>query len=720
LEAASRELEAAEAARLRAVEERRSAEGRTAAATAAHEEAQAAAAEARRQLAEADAELGGLTTRLETLRELAAALQREGRPLEGLLQVPAGLELAAQAALERWLGAEIAPDERSAVQSHASEHRKRLVWPVTAGRGRPPKGTQPLADLVGPGSAGTQVRDMLLGRVFLAPDLATAEAALRHLPEGGLLVTRDGDALAPGWLARGPFSPSPLTLLGDQRRLEDAHAGLARSRDDLVRRVSAAEAALGEAGAALEGASAAFAQAQELERRCAEEEHRARLSLEAGRERQSRENERAARDEAAAGAMDGEIANLSSRLDSLAADLERLVAEERASADRLAASREQRQRLASELDQRARARAEAQARVEANDREMVAADQAAGRLRERLSEARGEFSALETRLREAERSVEAGRAALLAQPAAEEPHVRAEELTLEQANHLARQAEDAHLRASVDLASIVTAQEQAAEELERARVELAEARGRMGEDDLAEIEDGDGSVDWRRVQREVTRRQRELAELGPVNALAPALLERDSARLSLIESQHDDVAGSRAALLRLAGELREVIGSRFDAVLGAVGWHFQETFGELFDGGQSSLRLTEGPAEEQGIEIVAQPPGKRAQALSLLSGGERAMTCLAFIFALEQVNPSPFYVFDEVDAALDDTRVTRFARLLKRLSQDRQFIVVTHNHHTMAQADVLYGITAADSGVSQVLTVTLEDASSHRVGAQTA
>jgi chromosome segregation protein len=109
------------------------------------------------------------------------------------------------------------------------------------------------------------------------------------------------------------------------------------------------------------------------------------------------------------------------------------------------------------------------------------------------------------------------------------------------------------------------------------------------------------------------------------------------------------------------------------------------------------------------VEILAQPPGKRLQALSLLSGGERALTALAMILALQQVNPSPFYLFDEVDAPLDDANIGRFTRLLRRLSATQQFLVVTHNHVTMAAADALYGVTMGRDGTSTLLSVRFED-----------
>ncbi len=165
-------------------------------------------------------------------------------------------------------------------------------------------------------------------------------------------------------------------------------------------------------------------------------------------------------------------------------------------------------------------------------------------------------------------------------------------------------------------------------------------------------------------------------------------------------------------------------------MFGAVAYHFRAVFEELFPGGRATLRLEEladepeepgseggvvvvHPARRRrpsaaGVEILAQPPGKRLQALSLLSGGERALTALAVILALQQVNPSPFYLFDEVDAPLDDANIGRFTRLLRRLSATQQFVVVTHNHVTMAAADALYGVTMGRDGTSALISVRFE------------
>jgi chromosome segregation protein len=222
-----------------------------------------------------------------------------------------------------------------------------------------------------------------------------------------------------------------------------------------------------------------------------------------------------------------------------------------------------------------------------------------------------------------------------------------------------------------------------------------------------------------RAEREILRLERRVAAMGPVNALAPEQHEELTARVSRLQRDRADLGVACEDVRELVRWLTEHLDERFDAIFGAVSFHFHQLFSELFPGGKATLRLEEMPKPEDdaeherdrraGVEILAQPPGKRLGPLRLLSGGERALTALAVILALQQVNPSPFYIFDEVDAALDDSNVLRFVRLVRRLSADQQFIVVTHNHLTMAAADSLWGVTIDSEGVSTALGVRFDD-----------
>jgi chromosome segregation protein len=243
-------------------------------------------------------------------------------------------------------------------------------------------------------------------------------------------------------------------------------------------------------------------------------------------------------------------------------------------------------------------------------------------------------------------------------------------------------------------------------------LELAEAVRDDDEDEGPEPEAGDAE----KAEREIVRLERRIAALGPVNALAPDQHDRLATRVAVLRSGRDDLGCACTDIRAMAAGLTAAIDARFDAVFGAVSVHFHDLFAELFPRGRATLRREDPIAPDvddstgrntsrAGVEILAQPPGKRLQPLSLLSGGERALTALAVILALQQVNPSPFYVFDEVDAPLDDSNVLRFTRLLKRLAATQQFIIVTHNHITMAAADALHGVTSDGDGVSSVISV---------------
>ena len=262
--------------------------------------------------------------------------------------------------------------------------------------------------------------------------------------------------------------------------------------------------------------------------------------------------------------------------------------------------------------------------------------------------------------------------------------------------HLERQVALAHQEDALAAAQALLAEERAA---------LKDLAGRMGQ--AGQWEPADEEVDWEKTQREIIRLERQIAHLGPVNSLAIEEYDRDRERLDAIDGQLDDLARTREGLVKLAEELTAEIDRRFEAVFGAVAFNFQETFGTLFHNGKATLRLDDPDAEEPGVEILAQPAGKRMRGIRLLSGGERALTALAFILALEKVNPSPFYVFDEVDAPLDDANIKRFNAMLLSMAAENQFILVTHNHQTMTSAQALYGVTLEDSGVSRVVSVRL-------------
>jgi chromosome segregation protein len=221
----------------------------------------------------------------------------------------------------------------------------------------------------------------------------------------------------------------------------------------------------------------------------------------------------------------------------------------------------------------------------------------------------------------------------------------------------------------------------------------------------------DGSFNRLAAQREAEDIKEQIRALGPVNIGAPEELERLRARHDYLRTQYEDIAKARDELLDLIAELDEAAKEKFLRAFARVGESFARIFSRLFGGGETQLELTNAEEPlEGGVEIMVTPPGKRRQNMMLLSGGEKALTALAFVFALLDVRPSPFCVLDEIDAALDAASTDRFTELLNDFAQRSQFIVVTHNPQTIAAAQRLYGVTMQTPGVSMVLQVDLEEA----------
>ena len=234
-----------------------------------------------------------------------------------------------------------------------------------------------------------------------------------------------------------------------------------------------------------------------------------------------------------------------------------------------------------------------------------------------------------------------------------------------------------------------------------------------GTAELAEIKPGAELPSVADVEGRLERIHRERERLGAVNLLAEQELREVEEQHVKLTSERDDLVEAirrlRQGVLSLNSEARERLLTSFTI----VNENFKKLFGELFGGGNAELQLIESEDPlEAGLEIMAKPPGKKPTTLSLLSGGEQALTALALIFAVFLTNPAPICVLDEVDAPLDDYNVERFCDLLDEMtrSTDTRFIIITHNPITMARMNRLYGVTMAERGVSQLVSVDLEGA----------
>jgi chromosome segregation protein len=363
-----------------------------------------------------------------------------------------------------------------------------------------------------------------------------------------------------------------------------------------------------------------------------------------------------------------EVASLGERREALHRELEHLVSLEQELAERLEHGQARRQGLAdrqeelrveeARADQRAVEISQERDRLEAHERE----------LGQRGEEFRSALQQVEESIRDAERQ-------------------------------LTRVTNEIH---EVELQ--MTADRVRREEME------GEARRSFGINPDELLKAYDPAVSVESVRERLTQVEEKVASMGAVNLVADEEYRELEERLAFLKAQHDDLTGSIKDLEKALRGMTKTAQERFLQAFEAINKHFGEIFARLFEGGRAELTLTEsedGDPLEAGVELLAQPRGKRLQAVSLLSGGEKALTGLALLFAIFYYRPSPFCVLDEVDAPLDDANIHRFLRVLAELAQHTQFLLITHNRKTMEAADVLYGITMEEPGLSRLVSVKL-------------
>ncbi|PWU08201.1 MAG: chromosome segregation protein SMC [Verrucomicrobia bacterium] len=214
------------------------------------------------------------------------------------------------------------------------------------------------------------------------------------------------------------------------------------------------------------------------------------------------------------------------------------------------------------------------------------------------------------------------------------------------------------------------------------------------------------STDWTTVAQQIEALQQRIDEMGPVNLVAIEEYEETEQRHQFLSKQHDDLVQAKTQLLEVISRINTQTREMFRQTFDKIRENFRAMFVEVFGGGKADLILSdENDLLESGIEIVARPPGKQLQTISLLSGGEQTMTAVSLLFSIYQVKPSPFCVLDELDAPLDESNINRFIRILQRFLAHSQFIIITHNKRTIGMADVLYGVTMQEQGVSRLVSV---------------
>jgi chromosome segregation protein len=620
----------------------------------AAEAASAEAATRSREASEAASRLARLRAELEGLQSLwprpkGHQLRRVG---DVVLAEP-GFEAALSAALGPLIDAWAAPDEAAArAAATTTDQQATVLYPD----GDPAVEAGALVEHVTCEPGFESLGRRLLGRVVVGRD-----------------VTAEGVYHEPGLVRAG--SDPRVALAARRRRLADEIARVepvaseSRQRGDEARR---AQGRMNE----LRSQAGQRKQLDDVARQLA-----------STREAEAKETARVPELERASAAADAAASELRRAVD----EHEKLVAEHRAEVHRLDLERARWRERSSDLRRQA----------QAAENDLTGLERSRERRLERATQAEqhaAEVAAALPALRERVETATAG----VRTAEAESPDEEAE--LAESAKRLVA-AEEARVDARLKVSTLEGGRGLHQREAELAQARMDELRDRMPAGMAPEEVPG-----GKAREREMRQLERRLHEIGPVNELAEQECAELEERYRTLISQLDDIGAARADLETLIARLREEEETRYEAVFGAVAANFQEFFCELTAGGRATLQHaagTDGP--RSGVEILVQPPKKRMQNISLLSSGERALTALALVVALQEINPAPFTILDEVDAALDDANVGRYGELLERLGKDRQFMVITHNHLTMASAASLYGVHLDESGSSHLVSVRLED-----------
>ncbi|MCA0258048.1 MAG: chromosome segregation protein SMC [Proteobacteria bacterium] len=691
-------------------------------ATIASEDAESALADARQAEASlrapaeaARSRLGGLETEARTISAMLSAGATAGgyTPVADLIDVSRGYETA--------LGAALGEDLESSLDPAAPAY-----WAGTV------NATDDPALPAGIVSLGSHVKApgelaRRLAQTGLAED-ASARAAMPHLRPGQIIVTPAGAVYRWDGHIKGADAPSAAALrLAQKNRLseieteiEDARERLADALQDLARAgeaVREAEARLNQGREALRLHTRKLAEAREAlaaaERASGELSRKRDLQSAALKQLETQIGEVDDASEAARERL--EDAPDLSGLDARLIEAQATVALGRGEA---AEARARHEGLSRENEARRRRMAAI------GDEKRLWQGRAAGTatqiatLREREAEAHDEIASLE----EAPEEFEFRRASLIAEITRAEEARRAAADRLIEAETLQRSADGI---ASAALAALAEAREKRGRTEERLvsareRREDAEARIRetlnlqpQGIFKVAGLDPDAPLPDTREVERELDRLKMERERLGPVNLRAEEETKELSERLQLLITERDDIIDAIRKLRGAIGNLNREGRERLLAAFDRVNVEFQRLFTHLFNGGTAELQLIESDDPlEAGLEILARPPGKKPQTMTLLSGGEQALTAMALIFAVFLTNPAPICVLDEVDAPLDDHNVERYCNLMDEMaaSTDTRFVIITHNPITMSRMDRLFGVTMAEQGVSQLVSVDLQTA----------
>ncbi|VTY38246.1 Chromosome partition protein Smc [Xylophilus ampelinus] len=682
------------------------------------------------------ARLAELSARLEALKALQEKVKTDGKlapwlakhgldGLQGLwsrIHIESGWESALEAALRERMGAlEISRLDMARAFGNDAPPAKLAFYSAPSAAAPAPTGGLPrLSDLLRLNDAGLQalLADWLHG-CHTAESLEEAMAQRERLAPGEAIYVRSGHAVTAHSVSFYAQDSEQAGLLARQQEMEN-----------LERQLRAQGLIADEARTALVRAEAAYADAASrlvtVRREAAETQSRAHeLQVETLRLSQLAEQTRARSEQLATdlGEVDAQLEELQERrvaaegrfeeLDMQLADSQERHAqlEERVieAARQLTAAREQHRSLERQLQEAAFSQRTLEARRGELNRAIETASQQAVALADERERAQGELARL------SDAAAQAGLQDALSLKLEREQSLAAMRSQYDDLTLKLRASDERRLQLERELDPLrqriteFQLKEQAARlGFEQYAQLLADAQADL---DAVKQSIEDDKVRLTGLQGEIDRLHREVAALGPVNLAALDELTSARERKTFLDAQSADlneaITTLEDAIRKIDGETRELLGGTFKI----VNEHFSRMFPELFGGGNAKLIMTGDEILDSGVQVLAQPPGKKNQTIHLLSGGEKALTAIALVFAIFQLNPAPFCLLDEVDAPLDDANTERYAKLVTKMSgQGTQFLFISHNKIAMEMAEQLIGVTMQEQGVSRIVAVDMESA----------
>ena len=652
-------------------------------------------------------------------------------PVAGILTVEKGYETAIETALGFALQNIVVEDQgcaRAAIGFLKDERAGRATFlpldTVQGSRftGRLTGTAEVAADLVKCDPRYQHIIDNLLGRIIVVEDLSEASTVAKNLGYRNRIVTLDGQVINAGGSFTGGSTARSVGVFSRKQELDELRTRLVKlekKRSDAEKELEARKAEVDNLTAQLSGAEAEGMNASserlraslELDRLTAavaqHEENTRSLAAEIEAQQAAvTQNETAcAEAEAAQGKAEAELSTYNAELAELGESTGSLTAE--------------RERITNELS-------ENQMQRLANEKDIGLHEAALEGLQSRTGEA-------EARARELNAAIEAAKAKIEANALkiAEIERIRGEnkekiaaaEETIRTANAARMEKEAAVARLGQENRALTDERERMSGEMARlaerrtaAENELNDTNTKLWEEyQLTAGEAKDLCVEFEsltELRRSVAEVRGKIRGLGNVNVGAIEEYKEVKERYDFLKAQVTDVEKAKSELTRMIAELCSEMEELFTTSFKQINTHFQQIFKELFGGGHARLYLSdESNVLESGIEIEVSPPGKVIKNLSALSGGEQALVAISIYFAILNVNPAPFCFLDEIEAALDDVNVARYAQYLRRMTDHTQFIVITHRRGTMEAADVLYGVTMQEDGVSKILRLDLDKVS---------